>query len=84
MGRSPGPEAAWVGRYAMFGMAVLTFFPVYWLWQEWPLLLIYFFGIAALVMSIGLHQCSRCLNFDCGHCSVPGELRREYAEWTDR
>ena len=73
-----GPEQPWVGQYAKFGMAVLTFFPVYWLWQEWPLLLIYFFGIAGLVMSIGLNECSRCLNFNCAHCGVPEDLRREY------
>ena len=75
-----GPEHPWVGQYAKFGMALLTFFPVYWLWQEWPLLLIYFFGIAGLVMSIGLNECSRCLNFNCGHCGVPEDLRREYLE----
>lgn len=73
-----GPEAGWVGRYAAFGMAVLTLFPVYWLWQEPPLLLIYFFGIGGLVMSIALHECSRCLNFACGHCAVPQDLREEY------
>ena len=75
-----GPEAPWVGRYAMFGMAVLTFFPVYWLWQELPLLVIYFLGIGGLVLSIGLHECSRCLNFECGHCSVPEEIKREYRQ----
>jgi hypothetical protein len=62
----------------MFGMAVLTFFPVYWLWQELPLLVIYFLGMGDLVLSIALHECSRCLNFECGHCTVPEELRQEY------
>lgn len=75
-----GPEAAWVGRYAAIGMAVLTFFPVPWLWQELPLLLLYFLGIGGLVMSIGLNECSRCLNLDCAHCAVPEALRREYLE----
>lgn len=72
----PGP--AWVGKYAAFGMAVLTLFPVYWLFREWQLLLIYFLGIGGLVLSIGIHECSRCLNFQCGHCTVPDDLRQEY------
>jgi hypothetical protein len=75
-----GPERGFVGKYATLGMVVLTFFPVYWLWQEKALLLIYFLGIIGLVMSIGLNECSRCLNFDCGHCGVPEELRTEYLE----
>jgi hypothetical protein len=75
-----GPERAWVGKYASFGMAVLVLFPVYWLIREWPLLLIYLFGIGGLVLSIGLNECSRCLNFNCAHCTVPKDLRREYLE----
>jgi len=69
-----------VGRYAKFGMAVLTLFPTYWLAQEWPLLLVYLLGIAGLVMSIALNECSRCLHFDCGHCGVADEIRREYLQ----
>lgn len=75
-----GREHPLVGKYALFGMLVLTFFPVFWLWQHWSLLVIYFLGIAALVLSIGLNECSRCLNFDCGHCAVPEEVREEYRE----
>jgi hypothetical protein len=69
-----------VKRYAMFGIAVLTFFPTFWLAQEWPLLLVYFLGIGGLVMSIALNECSRCLNFDCGNCAVAEDVRREYLE----
>lgn len=50
------------------------------LWQEKVLLLIYALGIVGLVMSIGLNACSRCLNFDCGHCGVPEEIRKEHRE----
>lgn len=72
------PERPWVKRYALLGITVLTLFPVYWLWQEWPLLVIYFLGIGGLVMSIFLNECTRCLHFDCGNCGVSEELRREY------
>jgi hypothetical protein len=48
-----GPEASWVKRYALFGIVELTPFSIYWLIQEWPLLLVYFLGIAGSVMFIG-------------------------------
>jgi hypothetical protein len=75
-----GPEADFVGRYSLFGMLVLTLFPMYWLWQAKVLLLTYCLGIVGLVMSIGLNECSRCLHFDCANCGVPEEIRREYRE----
>lgn len=75
-----GPERAFVGRYATFGILVLTLFPVYWLWQAKSMLLIYTLGIVGLVMSIGLNECTRCLNFDCGHCGVSEEIKAEYLE----
>jgi hypothetical protein len=75
-----GPERGFVGQYAKFGMLVLTLFPVYWLWQEKAFLLVYALGIVGLVMSIGINECSRCLNFDCGHCGVPEDIRKEYLE----
>lgn len=65
-------------RYALFGILVLTLFPVYWLVQEWPLLLVYLLGIAGLVMSIVLNECARCLHFECGNCGVPEDVRHEY------
>jgi hypothetical protein len=42
----------------------------------WPLLLLYALGIAGLVLSIALNECSRCPHFDCGNCSVPEAVRR--------
>jgi hypothetical protein len=77
-----GPERGWVKNYAMLGVFVLTFFPVYWLWQSKVLLLVYFLGIAGLLMSIVLNECSRCLHFKCGNCGVPEEIRKEYLEST--
>ena len=45
-------EARFVGKYATFGMIVLTLFPAYWLWQAKSMLLIYVLGIVGLVLSI--------------------------------
>ena len=75
-----GPEKGFVGLYATFGMLVLTLFPVYWLWQDKAFLLVYVLGIFGLVLSIAINECSRCLNFDCGHCGVSEEIRKEYLE----
>jgi hypothetical protein len=73
-----GREAPWVKHYALIGISVLTLFPVYWLAQEWPLLVVYFLGVLGLLMSIVLNECARCLHFECGSCGVPDEVRREY------
>lgn len=74
----PGPESRLVGIYAPVGMAVLTFFPVYWLWFQWELLLIYLLSVVVLVTSIGLNECPRCLNFECAHNKVPEDVRKAY------
>jgi hypothetical protein len=76
-----GPESKIVGVYAPIGMLVLALFPVYWLWNEWALLLLYLLGVVVLAMSIGSNECPRCLNFQCSHNTVPEELRKEYLEW---
>jgi hypothetical protein len=74
------PESRIVGIYAPIGMLVLTLFPLYWLLSQWELLLVYLLSIAVLVMSFGLNDCPRCLNFECGHNTVPEEVKRAYLE----
>lgn len=75
-----GPEHRLVGVYAPIGMLVLTAFPIYWLRFEWELLLVYVLSVAVVVTSIGINECSRCINFACGHNQVPEELRTVYLE----
>jgi hypothetical protein len=74
----PGPESKFVGIYAPIGIAVITIFPLYWLRFEWELLMVYLLSIAAIITSIGLNECSRCLNFECGHNTVPKDVRNAY------
>jgi len=50
--------------------------------MQWELLLLYALGIVVLVQSIGMHECTRCLNFDCGHNAVSEEVKREYLDST--
>jgi len=76
----PGPEKRIVSIYAPIGMAVLTFFPVYWLRFQWELLFLYLLSIVVILTSIGLNECPRCLNFQCGHNKVPEQVRKAYLE----
>jgi hypothetical protein len=52
----------------------------HWLRFEWELLFLFLVPITAIVPSIGLNDCPRCLNFDCAHNGVPGEVRKAYRE----
>ncbi len=76
----PDPERRIVGIFAPIGMLVLTLFPVYWLWFEWELLLLYSLSIVVLLTSIGLNECPRCLNFERGHNKVPEEVWNTYLQ----
>lgn len=78
------PESRLVGWYTPIGMAVLTGFPMFWLWHEWELLFIYLLSIAVFVLSIGNNECPRCLNFQCSHNTVRDRLRKEYLQTISR
>lgn len=76
----PGPESRFVGIYIPIGMSILTFFPVYWLRFQWELLLLYFLSVGVFVASISLHECSRCIYFECKNNRVPEDVRKTYLE----
>ncbi len=76
----PGPEKRVVAIYAPIGMLVLTLSPVYWLRFQWELLFLYLLSIVVILTSIGLNECPRCLNFQCGHNKVPEQVRKSYLE----
>jgi hypothetical protein len=60
------------------GMAIVAFFPVYWLLNNWALLVLYFVSISVLVSSLFLFTCSKCTYFGCTHNQVSQELRDRY------
>ena len=76
----PGPESRFVKMYVPIGIAILTFFPVFWLRFQWELLLLYFLSWGVLVTSITLNECPRCINFACGNNRVPEEVREAYLQ----
>lgn len=76
----PGPDKPFLGKYVPIAILTITFFPVYWLRFQWELLLLYFLSWGVLVSSISLHQCSRCISFDCKNNRVSDEVRKAYLE----
>jgi hypothetical protein len=69
------PEGPFNRVYIPFGMAVVTFFPVYWLLNSPLLLVLYFVFTAAMVASLFLLTCSRCTYFGCRFNRVPSDVR---------
>lgn len=72
------PESGFNKIYVPIGMAIVAFFPVYWLLKNWVLLVLYFVSIAVLVLSLFLFTCSKCTYFGCTHNQVSQELRDRY------
>jgi hypothetical protein len=77
------PASRFVKFYAPIGMAYLSLYPVYWIRNEWELLLIYVLSMAALVASIVKNECSKCLYFECGNNTAPEFLRKACLEPDD-
>ena len=75
---NPKPESGFNKFYVPTGMAVVTLYPVYWLFNSWVLLIIYFSSIAVLVSSLFLFTCSKCTYFECSHNQVPKEIKEKY------
>lgn len=53
---------------------VLLIFPLYWLWMEPGLLIIYILSLIGLVAAIHRNECQRCIYFDCPANKVPKEI----------
>ena len=72
------PESQFNKVYVPVGMAIVAFFPVYWLFNNWALLVLYFVSLAVLVLSLFLFTCSKCTYFNCSHNQVSPELKENY------
>ena len=72
-----GPTPSFLSKYVPVAILVITLYPVYWLLQEWELLLIYALSWGVLVGVLADH-CARCIYFECKFNSVPDELRKIY------
>lgn len=72
------PESRFNKVYVTVGMAIVAFFPVFWLLNNWALLILYFVSLAVLVSSLFLFTCSKCTYFNCSHNQVSPELKGKY------
>ena len=54
---------------------VLLIFPLYWLWMEPGLLIVYILSLIGLGAAIYRNECKRCIYFDCPANKVPKEIR---------
>jgi hypothetical protein len=75
---NPNPESPLNRVYVPVGMAVVMFFPVYWLLSNLLLLVLYFVFTAVMVASLFMSTCSRCTYFGCTHNRVPKEVKGRY------
>lgn len=53
----------------------LLIFPLYWLWLERGLLIIYLLSLIGLGTAIYRHECRRCIFFECPANQVPQEVK---------
>ena len=54
---------------------VLLIFPLYWLWMEPGLLIVYILSLIGLGAAIYRNECERCIYFDCPANKVSKEIR---------
>jgi putative flippase GtrA len=61
-----------VDKFVAFGApAVLLLFPLYWLFKEPGLLIVYILSLSGFVASIYHNECKRCIYFECPVNKVP-------------
>jgi len=54
---------------------VLLIFPLYWLWMEPGILIVYILSLIGFGAAIYRNECERCIYFDCPANRVPKEIR---------
>ena len=76
----PGPLNI-IDKLVTFGApAVLLMFPLYWLFKEPGLLLLYLVSLCGFVTSIYRNECNRCIYDECPVNRVPEEVKKRSQE----
>ena len=73
------PTSKYLKIYTPVVVLIISLFPVYWLLSQWELLLVYALSWGVLIGSI-IHECTRCLYFECAMNRVPEDVRKAYLE----
>jgi len=74
-----GSPSRYLRIYSPIAIFVITLFPVYWLLLQWELLIIYALSWGVLAASL-IHECGRCIYFECSMNRVPEDVRKAYLD----
>jgi len=55
-------------------------FPVYWIWPDVLLLVVYFISILGFITTLGRYECTRCIYFDCPNNRVGNKIIEKYKD----
>lgn len=53
-------------------------FPVYWIWPDILLLVVYFISIIGFITTLDRYECTRCIYFDCPNNKISKEIKEQY------
>lgn len=73
----PGPLNIFDKAVSLIAPAILILFPLYWLYMQLDLLLIYLLSLAVLGATIRRYECGRCIYFHCPVNCVPEGIKSE-------
>ncbi len=72
------PASLLIQSIIIFDILITTVFPIYWLWQDWKLMIIYSLSWMVLVCSLLKVECTRCIWFTCTKNLVPQDVREKF------
>ena len=78
--RRPGPLSFLDKSFAFAASGVMLIFPLYWLFQQPGLLVIFILSLIVFMVTIRRNECSRCIYFDCPANKVPQDLKPDTKE----
>lgn len=73
----PEPLNLFEKSVSIIAPAIMMCLPLYWLFFELDLLVIYFLSLAVLVLTIRRNECGRCIHYHCPVNCVPEDIRRQ-------
>jgi len=72
-----GAPGKYLRVYTPITVFIISVFPIYWLFSQWELLLVYILSLGVLLGSI-IQECKRCIYFECLYNQVPEDVRKAH------
>jgi hypothetical protein len=76
----PGPYDLIEKAIVAIVLLIWVVFPLYWLYLNRGLLVIYIVSLTILFATIRRYECGRCIHFHCPTNSVPEDVRKRFLE----